>query len=82
MTDGQELIPRKGLMDLTRKARGRRKQAEVAEELDVSQSAISQAETQEDASLDDLRKKIIAHYLDVCVEGPDQYFKVIEKPKR
>lgn len=81
MADDQKLITRKELMDLTRKARGDRKQAEVAKELEVSQPAISQAETKEKASLDDLRKKIIAYYLDVRVEGPDQYFKIVWEPE-
>jgi predicted transcriptional regulator len=53
----------------------------VAEELGVSQSAVSQAENKEKASLDDLRKKIISHYLDVLVEGPTPYFKLIKDPE-
>jgi len=81
MADDRKLITRKELMALTRKARGDRKQVEVAEELEVSQSAISQAESKEDASLDDLRKKVIAHYQDVRVEGPEQYFKIVGEPE-
>jgi len=81
MADDQDLITRRELMKLTREARGDRKQSEVAEELGVSQSAISQAENKEKASLDDLRKKIISHYLDVLVEGPAPYFKLIKDPE-
>jgi transcriptional regulator with XRE-family HTH domain len=81
MANDQALITRRELMKLTREARGDRKQNEVAEELGVSQSAISQAENKEKASLDDLRKKIISHYLDVLVEGPAPYFKLIKDPE-
>lgn len=76
-----KLITRKELMDLTKKARGSRKQSDVAEGVEVSQSAISQAETKEDASLDDLRKKIIAHYLGIYIGGPGSYFKVVGNSK-
>ena len=68
-------------MKLTREARGDRRQSEVAEELGVSQSAISQAESKEKASLDDLRKRIISQYLNVLVEGPAPYFKLIKDPE-
>jgi len=81
MANDQALITRRELMKLTREARGDRKQNEVAEELGVSQSAISQAENKEKASLDDLRMKIIFLYLNVLVEGPTPYFKLIKDPE-
>jgi len=72
----KKLITRERLMELTRKARGEQGQKDIAEEFDVSQAAISQAENDADSSLDDLRKKIVREYLEIEVEGPTLCFEV------
>lgn len=79
MGEGPKIVTREELAQLTREARGNRSQNEVAEQFEVSQAAISRAETDEKASLDDLRRKIIQRYLGLKVEGPIPCFRLIDE---
>ena len=67
-------------MELTRKAREQSglDQVEMSDEFDVSQGAISKAETDPEGSVDELRKKIVECYLGIRLEGPTPCFKVVE----
>lgn len=70
------LISRKDLAALARRARGTRTQSEVAEELGVSQAAVSQAESDVEESVDKLRIRMIETYLGFRVRGPVAYFEL------
>lgn len=76
----KKLITREQLMELTKKARKEADldQREVAAELEVSQGAVSQAETNAKGSLDELRKKIVRRYLGIEVEGPMPGFRMLD----
>lgn len=79
MAKDKKLLTRQELAKLTHEARGTRSQKEVAEHFGVSQAAISKAENDTDASLDQLRMKIIRAYTNYDVEGPNPYFEVADR---
>jgi predicted XRE-type DNA-binding protein len=76
----KRLITREQLMQLAKKARKEADldQGEVADDLEVSQGAVSQAETNAESSLDELRKRIVRRYLGIEVEGPTPGFRVLD----
>lgn len=74
----RKLLTRKQLMKLARQARGDRDQEEVADHLDVSQEAVSQAENNVNSSTDKLRIEMIKEYLGITVRGPKPYFEVLD----
>lgn len=74
----RRLITRKELAKLAQEARGELSQKEVADQLGVSQPAISKAENDMDASLDKLRIRIIEEYTNYRVENPSKHFEVVE----
>jgi predicted XRE-type DNA-binding protein len=77
----KKLITREQLMQLAKKARKEADldQGEVAAELEVSQGAVSQAETNAEGSLDELRKRIVRRYLGIEVEGPTPGFRILSE---
>lgn len=79
MGNASPLITRKDLVALTKKARGDRRQQDIAEEFGVSQTSISKAENNPKASLDELRIRIIERYLDIQIEGPIPAYRVVER---
>lgn len=74
-----KLVTREQLMKLARKARGDKGQKEVADRFDVSQEAVSRAETDPDSSTDKLRMDMVEEYLGYEVRGPTPHFEVIEE---